>query len=245
MTDITPYEMAVRINSYQTDTRSRLSLTSLFQLFQEAAYRHAEELGWGWEVLRSKNQFWALTRVAMEIERMPLWNEELIVRTAPRMGEGIMAPRDLLLLDGEGNCCVKSTTFWVIMDITERRPVPPRGFFSGLSFSPACDMANLTFRKMRGEFQDEALYSRKVYHSSLDMNHHVNNASYVNLLLDALPDGGQDLEIKGFQIAFQQEAVVGDILTVYEGKDKEGALLLRVSEESGEKPREIVTARII
>jgi acyl-ACP thioesterase len=104
---IEPYEMNVFVNSYQTDTMARLSMVSLFQIFQEAAYRHAEALGWGREYLLSHNQFWALTRAVMEIDRLPEWNETLIIRTAPREGEGLMAPRDLLLIDSQGKTCVK------------------------------------------------------------------------------------------------------------------------------------------
>ena len=228
MINISPYEMPVRINSYQTDSLARLSLFNLFQLFQEAAYRHAEETGWGRETLLARNQFWALTRIVMEIERMPLWNEELIIRTAPRQGEAIMAPRDLLLIDGEGKACVRCSSFWIIMDISKRTPVMPENFYQGFVFDEACNLCCLPFRKIRGEYQDESLYRREVFYSSLDMNNHVNNSAYVRFLLDGLDQ--KELEenrLTAFQIVFQKEARVGDILDIYRGKDKSGATLLK------------------
>ncbi|MDC7218378.1 MAG: thioesterase [Spirochaetales bacterium] len=241
MIHVTPYEMPVRINSYQTDSRSRLSLYNLFQLFQEAAYRHAEELGWGWDYLQTQNQFWALTRVVMEIDRMPLWNEELTLRTAPRLGESVMAPRDLLLIDKDGKVCVKCTSFWIIMDIEKRTPVLAEKFFGDFDFDPACDLCSLSFRKIRGQFEESPLYSREVFYSSLDMNGHVNNASYIRFLSDALSrEQHENNRLTSFQIVFQKEAHMGDRLDIYRGADKEGNAIFKASCEEGD----VVTARI-
>ena len=242
MITIEPYDMPARVNSYQTDSRCRLSLPSLFQLFQEIAYRHAEDLNWGWEVLHSRNQFWALTRVVMEIDRMPLWNEELTIRTAPRKGEGVMAPRDLLVIDSEGKICVRCTSFWIIMDISERKPVMPDRFFEGFNFSEACDLCCLPFRKIRGDFEGEPVYSRNVHYSSLDMNNHVNNSAYVRFLVDGLEkEELEEKRITQFQIVFQQEAGNGDRLDIYRGQDKNGAILLK----AGEGENSVVSSRIV
>ncbi len=242
MITIRPFEMAVHINSYQTDSRARLSLTCLFQLFQEVAYRHAEAMGWGWHALMEKNQFWALTRVALEAERMPLWNEDLIIRTAPGKGEGIIAPRDLLLIDGEGKVCVKCTTYWIIMDITNRKPILPENFFEGFVLDESCALCGLPFKKIRGEFDGEPVHGRSVFYSALDMNHHVNNSVYINYLLDALSrEELQDNRISSFQIVFQQEAVLGDRLNIYRGKDSSGAILLKAA--AGDT--DVVTARLL
>jgi medium-chain acyl-[acyl-carrier-protein] hydrolase len=238
---IEPYEMNVFVNSYQTDTMARLSMVSLFQIFQEAAYRHAEALGWGREYLLSHNQFWALTRAVMEIDRLPEWNETLIIRTAPREGEGLMAPRDLLLIDSQGKTCVKASTFWIIMDINSRRPVPPKVFFSGLEFSEKCRLCCLPYNKMHGTFSDKPLYSSDIYYSSLDMNNHVNNSNYIKYLLDGLSVDENEKEIGRLQIVFQQEAAAGDKLVIYRGEDENGSLMLKGL--LGDK--ESVTARII
>ncbi|MBN2625295.1 MAG: hypothetical protein JXA95_01415 [Spirochaetales bacterium] len=241
MIHVTPYEMPVHINSYQTDSRARLTLSCLFQVFQEAAYRHAQSMGWGFEALKEKNQFWALTRVAVEVERMPLWNEDLIIRTAPGKGEGLMAPRDLLLIDEEGRVCVKCTTYWIIMDMTNRKPILPENFFDGFSIGDDCRLCGLPFKKIRGTFGDEPVIMRSVYFSALDLNNHVNNSVYINFLLDGM--NREELEenrIVSFQIIFQQEAGLGDNLAVYRGEDSSGAILLKAV--SGET--DSVTARL-
>jgi medium-chain acyl-[acyl-carrier-protein] hydrolase len=241
MIHVIPYEMPVRINSYQTDSRSRLSLHALFQIFQEAAYRHAENMGWGWDYLQTKNQFWALTRVVMEIDRLPLWTEELTLRTAPRKGEGIMAPRDLLLIDRSGNVCIRCTSYWIIMDVKERKPVLPEKFFEGFDVADSCNLCCLPFRKIRGEFENEPLYTRQVFYSSLDMNGHVNNAAYIRFLADALDrEQHENNRPVSFQIVFQQEAHIGESLEIYRGEDKKGDLLFKAVHEGND----VVTARL-
>lgn len=237
---IKPFVMDALVNSYQTDPQSRLSLYALFQLFQEAAYRHAEVLGWGFDALQEKKQFWALTRAVLEIDRMPRWREELKIHTAPRRGEGIMAPRDLLMTDPEDVPLVRCTTYWIIMDGEERKPVPPADFFSQLELSPECDLCGLAFRKMRGEYDEDPLYSRRVHYSSLDMNNHVNNASYIPFLMDGLDRGDNEREIGRFQIAFHREAALGDRLNIYRGAAGDGDILLKAM--AGD--RESITAKI-
>ncbi|MDC7224328.1 MAG: thioesterase [Spirochaetales bacterium] len=241
MIHVKPYEMPIRINSYQTDTRSRLSLHSLFQIFQEAAYRHAEVMGCGCDVLRSRRQFWALSRVVVEIERMPSWNEELTLRTAAWKGEGLMVPRDIMLVDGEGKVCVRSTSYWIIMDEKERKPLLPETFFEGVQIDDACHLCGLPFRKVRGEFEEEPLYSRSVYYSSLDMNGHVNNASYLRFLFDGFDREAHETKgLSYFQITFQREAYLGDSLDIFRGRDKKGELLLKASDGGND----VVTARL-
>ena len=69
------------IPSYLADEQAQLSVTSLFKLLQEASDRHAALLGAGWFDLQDRGYFWVLTKMLVHINRLPNWQEEVLLRT--------------------------------------------------------------------------------------------------------------------------------------------------------------------
>ena len=90
------------IASYMVDGKRLLTPTLMFNLLQEVAVNHANELGVGWDFLHQFNQFWALSRMDVEILRMPEWLEKVNIITWPKKNNYLVQPRDYQVKTADG-----------------------------------------------------------------------------------------------------------------------------------------------
>jgi len=179
---MTEFEKKFKIPVYDTDFQGRLSIISLFNYIQDIAAEHAELLHFGREDLQSKNQFWILSRLYIEIKSLPAWGETIILRTWPRGTEGIFALREIDIMDEKGESIAGATTSWVIVDSSTRRPVRPGEMLVKFNMeypvkqaaSRSADKVALTPSRFPSK---SAQFSVKA--SDLDVNLHVNNVKYL------------------------------------------------------------------
>ena len=71
------------------DPKSRAHLTSICNFLQEGAGAHAESAGFGFEDMMKRNQVWVLSRLKIEIEDYPIWQQEVELKTWSRGRDGI------------------------------------------------------------------------------------------------------------------------------------------------------------
>ena len=71
------------IKSYNVDFQQNVKPSVLMQFFQEVASNHAASLGAGYDALILRELFWALSRLTVEITRIPKWGETILIETWP------------------------------------------------------------------------------------------------------------------------------------------------------------------
>ncbi len=91
--------------------------------FQEMAYHHANQLGFGYDDLKEKQTFWVLSRMKIRIDQYPVWDDKVSVETWHRGMERLFGLRDFRVMDQSGKILGKATTAWLILDSQTRRPV--------------------------------------------------------------------------------------------------------------------------
>ncbi len=228
-----------KIKSYESDKTAALSISSLFLFLQECAWENAMENGFGYEFMEQENSFWVLSRVKLLVEYWPKWKDEIQIKTWPRGTEGLYAIRDFEVTS-DNMVIVRVSSSWLILDKASRRP-------RKLSYF---DFAQGNFPKekaMDGEIEKVALpkeihlvHQRQVYSSDIDVNGHVNNATYVRWISDAFNHINM-LIVKGYVINFLSELMLGNSFEVYYGTSVDGIVFL-IKNDSG---KEICRAQII
>lgn len=199
------------IPSYFVDDNAQLTVTSLFQLIQEMSDRHATILGAGWQQLRHRGFFWVITKIKLIINRLPSWQEPVLLRTWVKKSEAATSPREFEMEDAEGNILVAASTIWAILDKEQSRP-QRMDMFDGC-FMPQERSAIDRKPPKIGPMQiPEILPEPKlVLHSDIDMNHHVNNAHYIQWAFDSVCDEFRKLhKIKSVVVNFIAQAKPGD-----------------------------------
>lgn len=181
------YQDQLSVRSYDADQAGRLKPSSLFNYFQEAAWRHAEMLGFGYAALLEHDLFWVISRIQLEWADELRWGDEITVETWPKGVTKLFALRDFIVRRADGTEAVRATSAWLTLDLESKRPRRPENIMDG-SVMLEDDHAIEQFPGKIAMPTD--LYhaaSRVARYSDLDVNRHVNNARYVDWLFDALP----------------------------------------------------------
>jgi len=181
------YEEKYPVFSFLLDPMKRLSIPAAFGILGDAAGRDAKRRSWGYDELVRRNQAWVLIRAKMVINRQPEWDEQIILRTWPKLMEGVVAYRDFQILDTRRNILIAGSTAWTLMDLTSRRPVR----LVGKEYDTG-DLAYLHAIAGKPEkiswpenLADVKEVTAEFGH--LDMNNHVNNSRYIEWIMNEIP----------------------------------------------------------
>lgn len=198
------------IPSYFVDDSARLTVTSLFQLIQEMSDRHATILGAGWQQLRHRGFFWVITKIKLVINRLPSWQEPVLLRTWVKKSEAATSPRDFEMEDAEGNILVSASTIWAILDKEQSRP-QRMDMFDGCFLPQERSVMDKKPPKIGPiKLPDTLPEPKAVLYSDIDMNHHVNNAHYIQWAFDSVCDDfRKSHEISSVVVNFIAQAKLG------------------------------------
>ena len=196
-------------NSY-FDFNDRLSTKSILSIFQDVASVHGEELGVGYLAMLEKNLYWVLSRIKIDILKMPQPNQTVIVETWPHEKGRIDFDRDLKILSEDGETLIIGTSKWCVID-TEKRMLQRT---DNVNYNGECcpdknyqakfDKITLPNAELLNKF------GYTVRFSDLDHNQHMNNTNYANLVLNAV----EHKEYSHFEINFKNECRLDDEIQV-------------------------------
>ena len=203
-------------SSYLSDLNGRLSIPSMLSIFQEMAWEHATINSFGFDYLREQGLFWVISRISIDISRLPKWREEFSVTTWPSGVDGLLALRDFQISDCDGSILVGATTSWLIVDMKTRRPQRIDTFREKM---PICDSYRAA--KANAERININLHSPKIMYetsakiSDIDVNGHINNTKYVEWEINSVSEKiYRETEIQRIVVNYLAEGFSGDILLV-------------------------------
>lgn len=210
------------VTSYEADARGKASLTTLCKFMQETAYHHAHHLGFGYEHLQEVNTFWVLSRLSIEVDRYPAWDDRITLRTWASGIEGILALRDFRFFDDKGNVFGNATTSWLILDAVRRRPQRQDELKKSSHLWPEDRALDRNAGKVPKLSDGEPGPFFPVRYSDLDLYDHVNNAKYVQWIMDSYPVQMQrEMKVASFEINFLAETKIEDEAAVFTEKTGE------------------------
>jgi len=204
------------------DKSDRLTLNSIFQFFQEAAISHAENLGVGREALAKTGQAWIISRMTVQVERRPNYNESVTVRSWPRGFEKLFAIRDYQIRDKDEAAVVFARSAWLIVDIEKRRPLRPQIVMDYLPMNDGLETLIMETPSLadRSHFQPtsdlQKVMERKALYTDLDYNGHVNNVRYIQWIEDSLdPQMLEKADKMRLEINYINEVLSGDVIEIF------------------------------
>jgi medium-chain acyl-[acyl-carrier-protein] hydrolase len=177
-----------RVRSYETDPQGRLQVPILCRLLEEAAVGHARILGVAVETLLEHGVAWVLSRLQLTMERWPESGEEIVVETWPEAASRLFTERRFEVFDGSDNRIGEVSTLWLVLDLVRRRPVrfPPLVLERLAEIEIGNELMRFTDLDAIDTAKNELAYT--VRRSDLDLADHVNNTSYVEWAVEAVPD---------------------------------------------------------
>jgi medium-chain acyl-[acyl-carrier-protein] hydrolase len=210
------------VRSCDADTEKRLTLMSLCSYFQESAWRHAERCDFGYESLAEKGRFWVLSRLHIDISRLPVWQQPFSIETWAKGTRGLFALRDFLVEDGQKNVMARATSGWLILDAARRRPQRLNSFEKTMPFLPDRHASTDPLDKIELPDKPEKKGGITVQYCDFDLNRHTNSSRYIEWILNGVSEGGAGPEeIVSFCVNYLAESVYGDRIELHVGRRAE------------------------
>ena len=202
------------IHSYECGPDGKLRLLALFNILQNIADLHADNLGLGYQNFIGKNLAWVGASYAVHIDKRPSWSDKVDLTTWPSDKTSVCAIRDFILKDKEGKTLMTATSQWALIDITTGRPQPLKRQIENLKAVPE--------RALNSDFPTLSVpqkidFEKRFYvrYDDIDINKHVNNAIYPVWASEAVPnDFRQSHEPEDINISFRHPAFFGDEIMV-------------------------------
>jgi acyl-ACP thioesterase len=189
MEKMTVWSEMCKVRFSAIDKSDTMTLDAALNFFQEAAISHAENLGVGREAMARTNQVWILSRMSLQIDRRPRYDETVTVRTWPRGGEKLFALRDYDIRDTQDIPAVRARSCWIIIDMGKRRPLRPQSIMDNLPLNEGQDalLPGSTLAVGLDECPSlEKTAERQALYTDIDYNGHVNHVSYIRWIEDAV-----------------------------------------------------------
>lgn len=206
------YRTKYRLRNAEVDLNRRLRLSTMLRMMQEASIAHTEELGAGREKTLDRGLLWVVTLQDAWIARMPEYDEEVTLESWPGDTLHLFFPRYYRLLDSDGSELVKASALWALMDSETRKMVFPEEKNVAVPFERTGLEPPLPRAPRHIDTSAEAFFT--VPFSYTDMNGHMNNTRYFDLMEDTLPSFLHDKRLTRIGIEYRAEAKLGDELTL-------------------------------
>ncbi len=225
------FERSFALRGSDFDRYNHLRPSSVLDLFQEVAGRHAEEMGVGFFDLIKEKKIWVITRVKYQVVGEVHRNETVTVRTWPLPPSRVNYRREYVIYGEDGRQIVIGTSEWVIAHSEKRRVLPAENFYPEGEFCTETLFPGRMSRVPRFTSEEEGYVVCPAF-THLDLNGHVNNIRYADFVMDALhPDGTR--QVTEFQMDYHRELLLGVPVKV-QVERREDCILAQGVSESGE-----------
>jgi len=177
-----------RVRSYETDPLGRLQVPILCKLLQEVAVAHAGILGVAVETMAERGTAWVLSRLHLNLARWPRGDEEILIETWPEAMSRLLIERRFAIFDASDSQIGAVSTLWCVLDLTRRRPIrlPEEVWGRMEEYEIGNDPTRAGELSAPDPVDRELAFT--VRRSDLDSAEHVNNTSYVEWAIEAVPD---------------------------------------------------------
>lgn len=217
---LTKQKYTFQVRAYEIDPSGKLTMANLCNYLQEAAGQHAHALKVSSPQLMENGITWVLARLHVQMRKMPNWQENVTIETWPAQIDRLFAVRDFRIFVDNEEIGV-ATSAWVLMDLKSRRPL--RRFpaeITDVHPEKPVRALNDSFKKLQPVETAENPTELPIRADDIDINSHVNNAVFIALLEDNLPESRRNKhQLIEIEIEFRGEAFQGDTLIGRRGVD--------------------------
>lgn len=210
------YTRNIQVQTTDTDLYDNIRPGAVLQYFQDLGTAHSVILNMGRDYLVEKyHASWILVRVWYRLSRPIHSGEVMRVDTWHRGASGIIFNRDFDIFVGDEHVG-EGVSAWVVADVEDRKMLRPSGIDT-IAEAKVPDRAKTRQLKLiREPGEKEMIYARTVRYSDLDVNGHMNNTKYADVLMDAFsPEELEGRFISELQLNYSQECKIGETMSVF------------------------------
>jgi acyl-ACP thioesterase len=203
------YTFSSKVRYSEVDSNGLLTITSAINYFQDCGAFQFEDLGIGVEYAKKTNRACLASSWQFIINRMPALGENITIGSIIYDCKGIFGYRNYIIYDEQGNRLVDCNSIGVFVDATTGKPVKlSEEEIKKYPIEEKLDMEYLP-RKISVPSEHTNMEKFKIHKYHIDTNQHVNNAQYVAMAEEFLPNG---YVAKKVRVEYKNPALYGDSL---------------------------------
>ena len=220
------YSLNYKVTTSTCDSEGKLKLYSALQMMQDCSEMWIDSEPQVKDYFTRENMAQLLASRQVEIVRVPDFKEELTVTTSVYGMKPMFGFRNTFIYDAEGKPCYRTWSMGAFVDKANGKLKRVDDTVAGsLLIEPQLEMNYKDRRIILPKTEGEVLEPVKVMRADIDYNKHLNNANYVRMAMELLPE---DFEIKGLRVEYRVAAKLGDMLvpTIYK---HDGVIIVSLS----------------
>ncbi|MBN2486773.1 MAG: hypothetical protein JXB34_12435 [Bacteroidales bacterium] len=173
-----------QVTSADVDFEGVLKLSALTNYFIQAAWQHAEILGWGVSELQKDNLAWVLSGFKIEIAEYPEWKQSITVETWPKGINRLFYLRDFIMYGNKGKVLARATTNWLLIDIDKRRPKLAGTGIDLFEMNSGKHAIKETVPALSSPDSFDLAVPFDIRYSNIDINQHLTTTGYIDFIFD-------------------------------------------------------------
>ena len=216
------YTETMTVMNADADFRSLLKPSALLRYVEQVSADHARTFGMTDQFFKNHGVAFLVGKQALKFDRVPQRAEKLTLLTRAEASRRGSVKRITTVTDAEGKQVAMVDCRWIVVSLAENRILREPGWtVEGFWNETVEGELPLQLHKCREGLASAGEWT--VRYSQCDLNGHLNNAFYLDLVCDALP---LDVVRKGpvtfASINYHREAPMGETVEVFYAPSAEG-----------------------
>ena len=233
---------------FHCDITHHLFIGHLGNHMLNAADFHSNDRGYGMGYLNPIHKTWVLSRLAIEMEEMPMAYDNFFVETWVESVVKYFTSRNFAVIGTGGRVYGYGRSVWAMIDTETRLPTDILSVRNGLikeyiEIEKDCPIQ----KSSRVKISENAPLIRTIdtSYSDVDINGHINSVKYIEHMLDLWDiDWFRKYRLQRFEIAYVAEAHFGDRLCFYREQEQRNEYNVRITKiVQNEEEKEVEVCR--
>ncbi len=185
------------VNTSRVDEQGRLKLFSAAQMMQDCSEMWIDSEPICKECFKNEGRAQLLASRQIEVIRVPEFKERLSITTSVFDCKELFGFRNTIIRDEQGNPCYVTWSMGAFIDLASGKLRKlPQEILESLTYDEKYPMDYLDRRIRVPKEEPQESFPYVVCRNDIDYNHHMNNAHYVRLAMEALPSDFQPHRIR-------------------------------------------------
>ncbi|HWR23408.1 MAG TPA: acyl-ACP thioesterase domain-containing protein [Feifaniaceae bacterium] len=226
------YTTQDRVCASRTDARGAMRLTGAMDSIQDCSMSWLESEPPFLEYLRENNLAMFLVSRQADILRLPVFGENIRVKTWIYHASSFLGYRNTVLYGEDGLPCILTWAVGAFVNFdTGKMSRIPQAELDKITIEDRLDMEYLDKKIVLPRVPERHLDAFRVRRSDIDINHHMNNAKYIEAALEFLPE---TFTAKRLRIEYKSPAKLGDWVYPKLMEGPEGTYYVRLLNLNGD-----------
>lgn len=204
------YSLNYKVTTSTCDSEGKLKLYSALQMMQDCSEMWIDSEPCVKQYFSEQNMTQLLASRQVEIIRVPEYKEQLTVTTSVYGMKSMFGFRNTFIYDADMNPCYKTWSMGAFVDkSTGKLKRVDEATIAAMHIEQKQEMnyrdRRIILPKEEGQRQDAV----RVLRADIDYNKHMNNANYIRMAMELLPDG---FNVRELRVEYRVAAKLCDIL---------------------------------